>query len=171
MRKKIGPFISGIGAGLCLAVVILSLWGLFNPDQESVQVGDLEGDALLASVESADAALTTVGAGATDAIDSDSQDGTDFTDSSILATTEGDDAEIPEVTQGVAKIVTIKYGMSARQIAGLLEQEGVIDNAQDFHDLVVTQMMTQRFIAGTFSVRTDATYEELIRILTSHPNI
>jgi hypothetical protein len=165
MRKKIGPFISGMGAGLCLAAVILALWGLFGPDQGDVQAGGLNQDILLAASEADEVAAASIDL--SDAADLAALESHQPGDAQAVGHQEtAASAQVP----GSPKTINISPGMSARQIAALLEQEGVIDSAAQFHDLVVEQKKTQKFIAGKFYVRCGAPYEELITVLTSRPN-
>jgi hypothetical protein len=160
MKKRLAPFISGVGVGLCLAVVFVTLWGLIWPNKDNAQASLFN--------RGHEAAL----------------DVNQLPDQNNPADEQGSQA-VSNLPQGAVqtsepalstpikdgyRVIEIRAGMSAGQISEMLAQEGVIDDAKKFHELSVTLKKTQKFIAGKFTVRYGAPYEELINVLTSPPN-
>jgi hypothetical protein len=159
MKKKLAPFLSGVGTGLCLAVVILTLWGIFGPGKQDAEGADLE-QAQAAVIDNAPSqGSSPQEAPSQEAQGSPSQDPLGSPSESL-----SDPVLTADVHGG--KVIAIQAGMSAKQIADLLAQEGIIDDAEKFHNLSIQYNKTRWFKAGQFTLKSGMSYEELLGILT-----
>ena len=161
MKKKLAPFLSGIGTGLCLAVVILTLWGVIWPNKQDLEAKDLD------QVQPA-VANNIFTSSETDLTESESQSkdpqpGSPQSHDPETGVKAGTASALP---QEGSKVIEIKAGMSAKQISDLLAQEGIIDNAQNFHKYSIEHSKTRRFMIGKFTLRSGMPYEELLVLLT-----
>jgi hypothetical protein len=153
MKKKLAPFISGTGIGLCLAAMVMTLWGLVWADQESVQAKDPDQGKTVFSD--------------TDSVAADSPASAEITRPDSQEAGMGLESKPPVQPKEVNKVVKIKTGMSAKQIAELLAAEGIIGNAQQFYEFAAEQKKTRKFRAGEFTLHSGMSHVELLKILTS----
>jgi hypothetical protein len=63
-------------------------------------------------------------------------------------------------------IFTVKSGMSSGQVAKLLVEIGLVDNADDFNQYIVKAGKASVIRVGTYTVKKDATYEDILDNIT-----
>ncbi|MBE3092501.1 MAG: endolytic transglycosylase MltG [Chloroflexi bacterium] len=79
-------------------------------------------------------------------------------------------AEKEEVTAGVEVEFEIKEGMTLKEIASLLEEKGIIDNAFLFRLFVEQRGKEKSLIPGIYTVETNSEYEKVLdRIVAGTP--
>lgn len=97
-------------------------------------------------------------------IDTNSANSTHTSDSSNLSNSIdlGDTAEQPnnEVT------FTIKTGMSAEDVSSVLFEHGLVRSPKEVEDLFILLGLDTKIQSGTYSIVKDATYAEIISIIT-----
>ena len=80
-------------------------------------------------------------------------------------------AEKPmSLAPGIEKIVVIEEGMSLRQVANLLEDGGVIRDASIFRVQNKLSHYSSSFEAGTYTLNTSMTNEEIMAVLSGESN-
>ncbi|MGN1187597.1 MAG: hypothetical protein ACI4R6_03810 [Lachnospiraceae bacterium] len=57
--------------------------------------------------------------------------------------------------------LTVERGMSSNVVCRLLNENGIIDNAADFDNYLVSKGYAEKIRVGSFEVRSDMSYEEL----------
>ena len=57
--------------------------------------------------------------------------------------------------------LTVVKGMSSNAVCRLLNENGIIDNAADFDNYLVSKGYAEKIRVGSFDVRSDMSYEEL----------
>lgn len=74
-----------------------------------------------------------------------------------------------ENTQGNGSDInfTIKSGMSSVQVAKILEEMGLIDDADKFNDYIVKKGKASIIRVGTYSIQDGATYDQIITVITA----
>ncbi|MCL1916980.1 MAG: hypothetical protein FWG14_01490 [Peptococcaceae bacterium] len=149
MKKKLAPFLSGLGSGLCLAVLIMTLWGMIWPNTQALEGTDLDLAQVQASMETNPRPEFQAESLPDSVPDPASDVNTGIT---------------PSLQEG--KVIEIKSGMSAKQISDLLAQEGIIDNAQEFHNFSIDHGKARKFMVGKFALSVGMSYEELLELLT-----
>ncbi|MCJ7727823.1 MAG: endolytic transglycosylase MltG [Actinobacteria bacterium] len=79
-------------------------------------------------------------------------------------------AEKEEVTPGVEVEFEIKEGMTLKEIASLLEEKGIIDNAFLFRLFVEQRGKEKSLIPGIYTIETNSEYEKVLdRIVAGTP--
>ncbi len=63
--------------------------------------------------------------------------------------------------------LTVARGMSSNAVCRLLNENGIIDNAVDFDNYLVSNGYAEKIRVGSFEVRSDMSYEELATTLCS----
>lgn len=63
-------------------------------------------------------------------------------------------------------IIKIETGMVSKSIAKYLYQKNVIGSATDFNNYLMEHKLTNKIIAGEYKIPVDATYEEIVEIIT-----
>lgn len=71
--------------------------------------------------------------------------------------------KVPDAT---SYTITVERGMTARRVAERLESAGVIRDANDFVEYLVSAKLTDLINIGTFTIPQEAGYEEIGKILT-----
>ena len=61
----------------------------------------------------------------------------------------------------------IKSGMSSGKVATMLEDIGLIDDAEDFNQYIVNVNKASIIRVGNYSIRKGASYEEIVTMITS----
>lgn len=61
---------------------------------------------------------------------------------------------------------TIKRGMNSDQVAKMLEEEGLIENAIDFNKYIVKNGKANIIRVGTYAITQDSSYDEIIKKIT-----
>jgi len=61
---------------------------------------------------------------------------------------------------------TIKSGMSSGQVSKLLVEKGVVDNADDFNQYIVSVGKASVIRVGTYTIKKDATYKDIVDNIT-----
>jgi len=75
--------------------------------------------------------------------------------------------EIPEEIKTPEKITfKILSGMTSEKVAELLQESGLIDDAEDFNMYVVRQGKAGVIKTGTYTIPADSDYDEIIKIIT-----
>lgn len=75
-----------------------------------------------------------------------------------------------EQTDDAEKITfTIKRGMSSRMVAALLEKVGLIDQADEFNEYIEKVNKASVIRTGDYSIKKGASYDEIIEIITTRP--
>jgi len=62
---------------------------------------------------------------------------------------------------------TIKRGMSSGQVATLLVQKGLIEDADDFNKYIIKKDKESTIRVGTYSLPQTATYDDIVKIITT----
>lgn len=62
---------------------------------------------------------------------------------------------------------TVKSGMSSGQVAALLVEKGLVDNAEDFNKYIVKVGKASIIRVGTYTLPKDTTYQEIVIKLTT----
>ncbi len=75
-----------------------------------------------------------------------------------------------EVTSGLDDKVTltVKEGMSAREVSILLETYGIVEDATDFNEYVVELGKAEVVRVGTYTLTKGADYDEIVNTLTKN---
>lgn len=68
--------------------------------------------------------------------------------------------------QIVAYTLQVTKGMSATQIANRLEANGIIKNASEFTEVMVSKGVTNDINVGSYEFNSDSTYDQIISALT-----
>jgi len=76
-----------------------------------------------------------------------------------------------EVTAGAEVEFEIKEGMALKEIAGLLEEKGIIDNAFLFRLFVEQRGKEGNLIPGIYVMETNSEYEEVLSGITAGPTV
>lgn len=63
-------------------------------------------------------------------------------------------------------VIKIEAGMVSKSIAKYLYQKNVIGSATDFNNYLMEHKLTNKIIAGEYKIPVDATYEEIVEIIT-----
>lgn len=69
-----------------------------------------------------------------------------------------------KITDTIA--IKIEAGMVSKSIAKYLYQKNVIGSATDFNNYLMEHKLTNKIIAGEYKIPVDATYEEIVEIIT-----
>lgn len=69
-----------------------------------------------------------------------------------------------KITDTIA--IKIEAGMVSKSIAKYLYQKNVIGSATDFNNYLIEHKLTNKIIAGEYKIPVDATYEEIVEIIT-----
>jgi|GEM_PF-1925863 len=181
MKKQQLSFITGVGAGLILAVIILTAWGIIWPGQRADQAGALPPPQISETQKGADKEpAEPAGApdpGAAGETNRESQGmGPETSQPDVPPSAEIDrpssvsDGNAPPLGEGPYETIEIPSGSTATQIATLLAEKGVISDVAAFRNLVNELQAARKFRTGKFEIREGASYEEIIQILTSPPN-
>ena len=80
------------------------------------------------------------------------------------ATTED---KITEKNTYTEATITVTRGMGSTQVAELLEEAGIIDNADEFDNYLNSQGISNKIQINTFKFNSDMTYEEIAKGLTT----
>jgi len=80
-------------------------------------------------------------------------------------------AEKEEVTAGVEVEFEIKEGMTLKEIASLLEEKGIIDNAFLFRLLVEQRGKEKSLIPGIYTLETNSEYEKVLDKIVAGPPV
>ena len=62
--------------------------------------------------------------------------------------------------------IKIESGMVSKAVARYLYQKGVVGSASDFNDYLLEHEVTKKLRAGNFDIPVDASYEEIVEIIT-----
>ncbi|MHB8131985.1 MAG: hypothetical protein ACYDEX_23740 [Mobilitalea sp.] len=73
----------------------------------------------------------------------------------------------PEDNNNSKVTFTVQSGMSSGQVAALLVEKGLIDNAEDFNQYIVEAGKASVIRVGTYTVPQDATYEDIMIKMTT----
>jgi cell division septation protein DedD len=75
----------------------------------------------------------------------------------------------PKNEQGKDKKIsfTITRGMGSSEVADVLVQAGVIKDAKDFNESIIKAGKASNIKVGEFKVKKDASYDEIIKLITS----
>ncbi len=76
-----------------------------------------------------------------------------------------------EVPSGVEVEFEIKEGMTLKEVASLLEEKGIIDNAFLFRLFVEQKEKEGSLIPGVYVIKTDSGYEEVLNEITAGPPV
>jgi UPF0755 protein len=76
-----------------------------------------------------------------------------------------------EIVPGVEVEIEIKEGMTLKQIAALLEENGVIDDAFLFRLFVEQKGMEGSLMPGNYRMKTKSSYEDVLDEITSGPPV
>lgn len=80
-------------------------------------------------------------------------------------------AEEPmSLAPGIEKVVVVEEGMSLRQVANMLEDGGVIRDATIFQVQNKLSHYSSSFEAGTYTLNTSMTNEEIMAVLSGESN-
>ncbi len=78
---------------------------------------------------------------------------------------------VVSIQKGIEVEVEIKEGSNLNQIAQLLEEKGIIDNALLFKLFVQQKGKEKNLLPGKFKLLTGSNYEDVLNIITAQPNI
>lgn len=109
--------------------------------------------------ESTEGPSATEGAGQAGTVNPELTQEPEVTATQLPADDSGED-QIKTYTLVVSK------GMSAMQIASRLEANGVIKNAAEFTEVMVSRGVTNDINVGTYEFTSDTTYDQIINALT-----
>lgn len=71
------------------------------------------------------------------------------------------------VQQETKVAFTIKSGMSSGQVSKLLEEKGLIKDADDFNLYIVKKGKASSIRVGKYSISSDASYDAIIKMITT----
>ena len=95
---------------------------------------------------------------------------TDVSERSEESVSETENADAVSAQQSVAsgagKTITIPGGMGSDQVAQILYNEGIIDNASTFNRYLIDRRIDRIIRSGTKVIPEGATYEEIANIIT-----
>ncbi|WP_113675187.1 hypothetical protein [Vallitalea guaymasensis] len=72
-----------------------------------------------------------------------------------------------ESLEGDTVKIKIKYGMGSDEVAELLFDNKVVDNALEFDKFLMQNRLAHRIKIGTYEFKVDSTYEDVMKIFTN----
>lgn len=76
-----------------------------------------------------------------------------------------------EIPKGLDVEVEIKEGMNLTQIADLLEEKGIVDNALFFKIYAEEKGVEKKIMPGKYNLKTGSEYDEIIKIISAGPPV
>lgn len=144
---KIKYYLRGLGTGILFATIILTIsYATKNNDTE------IETTTQTSTEETTTEETTTEST--TEIIEETSQE-----------TTITNDDYVSNNSENVS--ITVSSGMSSEQVAGMLQANGIIENASDF-DAYLNQNGYSKIISvGNYEIVANSTYKEIAEIITN----
>lgn len=150
---KIKYFLRGFGTGILFATIILTIsFALRNDNKAEEETTKSSVEELLEETSSQETKEETT-------IQETSSEETTVQETTIPETT---------VVETTAQIQTLNVtsGMTSTSVANMLESMGVIQDAKDFDNYLVTNGFSRNIVVGTFELNSNASYEEIADIIT-----
>lgn len=183
---KLKYYLRGLGTGIFVTAVILSVafevrisklnssmqneWESHTEKQSETSPSSVESESI--SEGRTEEQSSSLNDKKTENRDSSAEESSDETSSSDKeeTTTEPETASKAEVStampQSAMVTLDIYSGMSSNKVAKRLEELGVVEDADDFNNYMYSQRVENSIRIGKFEIGQDATYDEIVAIIT-----
>lgn len=174
---KLKYYLRGLGTGIFVSTLILSIAfevRMSKMDTLNRSMPEEESSIQTESVTSADTKDTEKSTTEKTTTEEDTRESTTqevtTKEEEIETTSEKwnvTETEISTLNPSSAEVtIDIYSGMSSNKVAARLEELGVIEDAEDFNEYIYENHVENRIRTGKFDISQDATYEDIVSIIT-----